>query len=270
MCVPAVHNVQVSDLIVKDSSRPVALVTGVGRQQGIGFAVAERLARDGFDIATSYWAPYDKRTFPNGEDDASTELNSRLDKVGARLVSIESDLEKPEVVLQLFDTIEENLGTISILVMCHCESVDSGISDTTIESFDRHFAVNARATWLLIREFGRRYKSEFGRGRVLAFTSDHTVGNVPYGASKGALDRITMAAAQEFASIGVTANVINPGPTDTGWMTSQLRSQVESDTPLGRIGTPVDAANLVSFLCSVEGGWVNGQLINSNGGLHGG
>jgi len=248
----------------------VALVTGVGRQQGIGFAVAERLAKDGFDIATSYWAPYDTRVFPHTEGDASTELEKRLNQIGARLLSVESDLAKPEVVSPLFDTIEENLGTISILVMCHCESVDSGILDTTVESFDRHFAVNTRATWLLIREFGRRYKSEFGRGRILAFTSDHTVGNVPYGASKGALDRITVAAAQEFASIGVTANVINPGPTDTGWMTSQLKSQVETETPLGRIGSPTDAANLVSFLCSDEGGWVNGQLINSNGGWHAG
>ena len=252
----------------KGKLRRVALVTGVGRQEGIGFSVAERLARDGFDVATSYWAPYDKRIFPNGGDDASPELENRLDMVGAQVVSIESDLEKPDVVPQLFDQIEEKLGTVSILVMCHCESVDSGIFDTTIESFDRHFAVNARATWLLIREYGRRYKSEFGRGRIIAFTSDHTVGNVPYGASKGALDRITIAAAQEFASIGVTANVINPGPTDTGWMTSQLKAQVESDTPLGRIGSPLDAANLVSFLCSDEGGWVNGQLINSNGGLH--
>jgi 3-oxoacyl-[acyl-carrier protein] reductase len=130
--------------------------------------------------------------------------------------------------------------------------------------------VNARGTWLLIGEFGRRYKSQFGRGRILTFTSDHTVGNVPYGASKGGLDRITIAAAQEFANIGVTANVINPGPTDTGWMTSQLKSQVESDTPLGRIGSPSDAASLVCFLCSDEGGWVNGQLINSNGGFHAG
>lgn len=95
--------------------------------------------------------------------------------------------------------------------MCHCESVDSGLLDTTVESFDRHFAVNARATWLLIREYGRRFAAERGTGRIIGLTSDHTVGNLPYGASKGALDRITLAAAHELAHLGVTANVINRG-----------------------------------------------------------
>ena len=167
----------------------------------------------------------------------------------------------------LFDRVEASLGSISALVMCHCESVDSGILDTTEESFDRHFSVNARSTWLLIREFGRRYRSGFGAGRIVAFTSDHTVGNLPYGASKGALDRITIAAAHEFANLGVSANVINPGATDTGWMSAELKSRIISETPLARLGTPEDAANLVSFLCSRQGGWVNGQLINSNGGF---
>jgi len=247
--------------------RPVALITGVGRTNGIGFAVAEQLARDGYDVATSYWTPCDRRVHPDNVESIASAIESRLEQLGARGAPIEADLENHEVVPLLFDTVEAKLGPVSALVMCHCESVDSGILDTTIESFDRHFAVNARATWLLIREFGVRYKSTPGRGRIIAFTSDHTVGNVPYGASKGALDRITLAAAQEYASIGITANVINPGPTDTGWMSTELKSRVVGDTPLGRIGTAEDAANLVSFLCSLEGGWMNGQLLNSNGGL---
>jgi 3-oxoacyl-[acyl-carrier protein] reductase len=102
---------------------------------------------------------------------------------------------------------------------------------------------------------------------VIALTSDHTVGNLPYGASKGALDRITLAAAQEFAGLGITANVINPGPTDTGWMTPELKTRITEETPLGRLGVPDDVANLVSFLCSSDGGWINGQLLASNGGL---
>ena len=115
--------------------------------------------------------------------------------------------------------------------MCHCESVDSGLLDTTVESFDRHFAVNARATWLLIREFGRRFAAARGTGRVISLTSDHTVGNLPYGASKGALDRITLAAARELAHLGVTANVINPGPVDTGWMSEETREALRPQHP---------------------------------------
>jgi 3-oxoacyl-[acyl-carrier protein] reductase len=151
--------------------------------------------------------------------------------------------------------------------MCHCESVDSGLLDTTVESFDRHFAVNARATWLLIREFGRRFSAAPGTGRIISLTSDHTVGNLPYGASKGALDRITLAAARELAHLGVTANVINPGPVDTGWMSEEIRENCVRHTPLGRLGTPQDTAHLVDFLCSREGEWINGQLLMSNGGL---
>lgn len=102
------------------------------------------------------------------------------------------------------------LGNVAALVMCHCESVDSGLLDTTTESFDRHFAVNARASWLLIREFGRRFRGPHGTGRIISLTSDATVGNLPYGASKAALDRITLAAAHELAHLGVTANAIHP------------------------------------------------------------
>lgn len=111
------------------------------------------------------------------------------------------------------------------------------------------------------------YKGPFGRGRIVALTSDHTAGNLPYGASKGALDRIVLAAARELADQGITANVINPGPTDTGWMTSAQRAATEERTPLHRLGTPEDVAALVTFLCSTRGEWINGQLLHSDGGL---
>jgi 3-oxoacyl-[acyl-carrier protein] reductase len=145
------------------------------------------------------------------------------------------------------------------------ESVDSGLLDTTVESFDRHFAVNARATWLLVREYGRRFRGTHGSGRIVGFTSDHTVGNLPYGASKGAMDRIVLAAAQELADLGVTANMINPGPVDTGWITEELKEVFIESTALGRVGEPQDCANLVTFLCSEAGGWTDGQALHSNG-----
>ena len=100
--------------------------------------------------------------------------------------------------------------------------MESGILDTTVEEFDRHFAVNARASWLLIAEFARQ--ADAG-GAIVALTSDHTTGNLPYGASKGALDRIVISAARELAPRGISANVLNPGPIDTGWMTDEVRSR---------------------------------------------
>ena len=187
----------------------------------------------------------------------------RLERHGAASVAIEADLAVVAEPARMLDAAERALGSVTALVMCHCESVDSGLLDTTVESFDRHFAVNARAAWLLIREFGLRFRGAYGSGRIISLTSDHTVRNLPYGASKGALDRITLAAAHEFASLGVTANVINPGPVDTGWMPDKVRAACTAQTPLGRLGTP----HLVGFLCSLQGGWINGQLLYSNGGF---
>ncbi|WP_406066501.1 SDR family oxidoreductase [Streptomyces sp. NBC_01077] len=248
--------------------RPLALVTGVGRTVGIGAGIADRLAESGWDIAFTYWAPYDRRMAWGEERGAAGAITERLAERGAACAAVEADLADPEAPARVFDTAEERLGRpVTALVMCHCESVDSGLLDTTVESFDRHFAVNARASWLLIREYGRRFTGPPGTGRIIALTSDHTVGNLPYGASKGALDRITLAAARELAQLGVTANVVNPGPVDTGWMTEGLREETVRQTPLGRLGTPRDTAHLVDFLCSPEGQWINGQLLMSNGGL---
>jgi len=253
--------------MVTRMERPVALVTGVGRRAGLGAAIAERLAATGWDVGFTYWQPYDGR-MPWGDDPTAHDvLRRRIEELGARSCATEADLQDVAAPAAVFDRISAELGGVRALVMSHCEGVDSGLLDTSVESFDRHFAVNTRASWLLIREFALRYQGPHGGGRIVALTSDHTVGNLPYGASKGALDRITIAAARELGHLGVTANVVNPGPTDTGWISDELADQLIEATPLNRLGRPVDCANLVAFLCSPEGGWVNGQLINSNGGL---
>jgi 3-oxoacyl-[acyl-carrier protein] reductase len=248
------------------AARPLALVTGVGRTAGIGAGIVRRLAESGWDIAFTHWDSYDER-MPWGSEPGATEaIMEELAGHGAAATAIEADLADVDAPARIFDESERLLGPVTALVMCHCESVDSGLLDTTVASFDRHFAVNARATWLLIREYARRFAVPRGTGRIIGLTSDHTVGNLPYGASKGALDRIVLAAARELAHLRISANVINPGPVDTGWMSQEVRSDCLRATPLGRLGTPRDTAHLVDFLCSPQGEWVNGQLLMSNGG----
>jgi 3-oxoacyl-[acyl-carrier protein] reductase len=248
-------------------ARPVALVTGAGRRRGIATAVAQRLADTGWDVAFTHLGAYDAR-MPWGMDaGAAEELADRMRAAGARACSIEADFADAQAPGRVFDQVCRELGPADALVLGHCESAATGIMDTGLESFDRHFAVNARAGWLLIREYARQFSGHRGPGRIIALTSDHTAGNLPYGASKGALDRIVIAAARELSGLGITANCVNPGPTDNGWMSEPLKAELTARTPLGRLGQPCDTANLVAFLCSPNGGWINGQLIHSNGGL---
>mgnify|MGYP000113341630 CR=1 FL=1 len=249
------------------SQRPIALVTGASRTIGIGASVASALAQSGWDVAITFWRPYDASMPWKSDPEEVQTIRAAIERCGARATAIEADLSSTDSAAHIFDVIERDLGAVTALVMSHCHSVDSDILTTSIESFDLHFAINARATWLLVREFGRRFRNEPGTGRIISITSDHTAGNLPYGASKGAMDRIVLAAAVEFRARGITANVINPGATDTGWMSEELMAEVRRSTLLGRVGMPQDCANLVAFLCSVEGGWINAQLLYSNGGL---
>ncbi len=230
------------------------LVTGVGRRAGIGAAIADHLRADGLSVVTAGWRGYDAR-MPWGADDAV-------------LADYEVDFADPAAPESLFAELAAS-APVTGLVMCHCESVDSDIRSTSVKSFDRHFAVNARSIWLLIKAFAAQFPAGVSGGRIVAITSDHTAFNLPYGASKGALDRIVLASAVELANLGITANVINPGANDTGWMSDLVRADVLARNLQPRIGTPTDTADLVSFLLSPQGGWINGQLLYSDGGLRG-
>lgn len=250
-------------------TRPVAFITGAGRRNTIAWAIATALAADGWDIAFSHLGDYDRRMSLGGDPDRDpAALEAELRSFGARAIALDADLADPAVPARLVDETRERLGPVSALVLSHAQSVDSGILDTSLESFDRHFAVNTRASLLLVQAFAAQIPTgATGGGRIVALTSDHVVGNVPYGASKGALDRIIVAAARELAPLGITANLVNPGPVDTGWMDEPTRAALTAQQPTGRLGTPDDTARLVRFLVSEEARWVTGQLMHSDGGF---
>ncbi|SDS89964.1 SDR family oxidoreductase [Microbacterium paraoxydans] len=213
---------------------PLALVTGAARANSIAAGIVPRLRADGWTVVTS------------DLDDADHP----------------ADLSTADGSERLIAEVAEAHGPISALVLSHAHDVESGVLDTTAESFDRHVAVNARASLLLIAAFARQ--AEDG-GAIVALTSDHVTGNLPYGASKGALDRLVISAARELGPRGISANVLNPGPIDTGWMDDGTRTDLAGMTPLGRLGTPGDIAAVVSFLVSDEGRWISGQLLQADG-----
>lgn len=242
-----------------------ALLTGVGRRRGIGAAIARGLAADGWALALSHSDAYDRRV--NGEPSDVETLAEELRTAGARVELVEGDLADPDVPPRLVAEARAALGPLGVLVMSHCESVDSSILDTTVESFDRHYAVNVRASWLLLQGFAEQAPVGGPGGAVVALTSDHTAHNLPYGATKGALDRLVLAGTHELADRGIRTNVINPGPIDTGWMDDEIRAAGAAQTPGGRLGTPDTVADLVRFLVSERGAWIRGQLLLSNGGF---
>lgn len=250
---------------MQPTSRPIALVTGASRTNGIGTAIARRLARGGWDIATTYWTPYDESRDWSRGDPGPDAVVADLEALGARAFAYEADLSNASSPAQVFDAVEVALGPVETLVLNHCECEPVGLQNVTVGALERHVAVNVTANLLLIQEFAQRFS--VGRsGAVVALTSDHTARNVPYGVTKGALERLITAAAVELASLGIRANAVNPGGTDTGWMSEDIRRDTESTTPLGRVGEPDDAARLVEFLCADSGRWITGQLLFSNGG----
>jgi len=218
---------------------PLALITGAARANSIAAGVIPRLRADGWQVVTSDLSDVD---YP-------------------------CDLADPEATAALIAQLTAEQGPLDALILSHAYEVSSGVLDTTAESFDLHTAINARASLLLIAAFARQVPQ--AGGVVVAFTSDHTTGNLPYGASKGALDRIVISAARELGPMGISANVVNPGPIDTGWISEEFGAELTAAHPLGRLGTPRDIAAVVSFLVSPEGRWISGQLLHTDGAYSG-
>ena len=248
----------------------VALVTGVGRKRGIGSAICRAIASRGAGVVFSYWKDYDRETPWTSEEDEPEALLGELLAAGVGAEGVEVDLSLPDSARLLLDRTEEALGRPSILVNVAAYSTRDGFEDLDAETLDAHYAVNVRAMALLSVEFARRYPGGPG-GRIVNFSSGQSLGPMPgelaYAATKGAIEAFTRTLAVEVGHKGITVNAVNPGPTDTGWISEELEQQLTHKFPSGRIGQPEDAARLVTFLASDEAAWITGQTIHSEGGF---
>lgn len=254
------------------SARPldgrVAIVTGVGRRAGIGFAIAQRLLADGARVLVQSWSPHDAEQ-PWGRDpggDAAV-----LAELGPGVEHLALDLADPGAPRRLIDHAVATFGAVDVLVCNHARSSDSALEEVTAEELDLTFAVNARAVVLLVQAFVAVHDGERAGGRVVLFTSGQDRGpmtrEIPYALSKGAVHQITASLADAVADRGITVNAVNPGPVDTGWPSDELREELRPAFPAGRWGRPADIAPVVAWLASDDSAWVTGQVINAEGGF---
>lgn len=248
----------------------VAVVTGASRRKGIGAAICRGLAARGADVLFTHWRAYDREVGEGEDPDGPGALLGELRGLGVRAEGVEADLSQPESAGRVLEAVVERLGAPSILVNNAAYSTRDGFERLDAATLDAHYAVNVRATALLSVLFARGYEGGPG-GRIVNITSGQDNGPMPgelaYVASKGAISAFTRTLAAEVGGRGITVNAVNPGPTDTGWMTEELKEELLPRFPLGRLGSPEDAARLVAWLASEEAGWVTGQIIDSDGGF---
>jgi 3-oxoacyl-[acyl-carrier protein] reductase len=252
-----------------DLSGKIAIVTGASRAIGIGAAVARTLARAGADVMVTYFFPYDAAQ-PWGSTPGEVQtLLADLNALGVRAYGLEANLSQATTPRRIFEATTGLLGSPSILVNNATHSEQGDILALDADQIDRHLAVNVRGMALLCQEFVRGWRGSSG-GRIINLSSGQGVGPMPgelaYVASKGAVEAFTVSLAAEVAPRGITVNAVDPGATDTGWMSDELRQMLLARAPMGRVGLPTDAANLICFLASEQAGWITGQVLHSRGG----
>jgi len=243
-----------------NESSKVAIVTGASR--GIGAAVAERLARDGFTVVVNY----------SGNDAAAEALVRKIEAAGGRALSAKADVGDPQAVRGLFDAAEASFGGIDVLVNNAGIMKLATLADSDDALFDSQVAVNLKGTFNALREASRRLRNG---GRIVNFSTSvvglrlETYG--VYVATKAAVEAMTPVLAKELRGRSITVNAIAPGPTATDLFLNgkspELIDRMSKMNPLERLGTPKDIAAAVAFLVGPDGSWINGQVLRANGGM---
>jgi 3-oxoacyl-[acyl-carrier protein] reductase len=256
-----------------------AVITGVSRRRGIGFAIASRLAAMGASLFVQHHSPHDVEQ-PWGADEIDDLVAVLRDQLvgDARLEHQGIDLALADGADRLVAAANEALGHLDILVCNHARSGGDGpLATMTADKLDAHWQVNARSTLLATRAFAAQHDGRDG-GRVIWMTSGQGEGPMPseiaYATSKAALAGITRSVADDLIDADIVLNTVNPGPVNTGYLdedTADRRVEVIREAlrhfPTGRPGEPDDPARLIAWLVSDEGRWVVGQVLNSEGGF---
>jgi NAD(P)-dependent dehydrogenase (short-subunit alcohol dehydrogenase family) len=248
----------------------VAVVTGVSRRAGIGFAVARRLLAEGASVFCQSWSPHDAEQ-PWGSDSLGQDgVIQALAAPEGRMAHVELDLAEAANAARLVSTAADRFGHVDMLIANHARSSTQSLDALTVEELDRCWAVNARASVLLVQAFAAQHDGRPG-GRVVLFTSgQHRApmsSELPYAISKGAIHQMTLSLADALADRGITVNTVNPGPTDTGWASPELAAQVGRALPRGRWNTPDEIAAVVAWLVSDDAATLTGDVIDAEAGF---
>lgn len=247
---------------MKPIQNKLALVTGVGRKSGIGAAICREIAKNGGDVFFTYWQPYDKETYlENSENDPSI-IAAELAQFGVRIESAEIDLSVFDSAEKLFKVVGMKLGAPSILVNNACYDFEVPFSELMPEILDKHYAINIRAVAMLCKEF-----LKIGNpGHIINMTSGQSLGSmgehkIPYTITKAALEMLAPQLAPELAKLNISINSFNPGPTDSGWMTEEIKEMVLADSKNRRLTTPEDIGKLIVEIL-IRSKYKTGEIIH--------